>query len=160
MAVDVKTLRIGSHINLCGKRQRITAIDALNGLIGIDAYKTDENGVKYPIGYKIEGVEPISITPELLKELGFEERRREYLYGEPDVWYIDSESAQIEKGNNLVVPTIRVSSLGKAGYADWWEIKVVTGDKPMRSDNCIVRYLHEAESFLALHNIELIKERV
>ena len=23
---------------------------------------------------------------------------------------------------------------------------------------CIVRYLHEAESFLALHNIELIKE--
>lgn len=158
MAVDIKTLRVGSHINLCGKRQRIMAIDALNGLIGIDAYKTDENGVKHPLGYKVEDIEPISITPEILKELGFEERRTEYLYGAPDVWYIDSESAQLEKKNNLVVPTITVSSLGKAGYSDWWVIKVITGDKPMRSGNCTVRYLHEAEAFLALHGVELIKE--
>lgn len=148
MAVDVKTLRIGSHILVDGRRERVRGLDEDNGLI-----------VRFPAEYaNANDVEPISITPELLKELGFEERRREYLYGEPDVWYIDSESAQIEKGNNLVVPTIRVFSLGKAGYADWWEIKVVTGDKPMRSDNCTVRYLHEAELFLGLHNVELIKE--
>lgn len=71
MAVDVKQLRVGSHINLCGDRQHIAAIDALNGLIGIDAYKTDENGVKHSLSYKAEDIEPISITPALLKELGF-----------------------------------------------------------------------------------------
>lgn len=147
MAVDVKSLRIGSHILVNGKRERVRGLDEDNGLI-----------VRFPAEYvNANGVEPIPITPELLKELGFEERRMEYRYGKPDVWYIDSESAQIEKGNNLVVPTIHVSSLGKAGYSDWWEIKVVTGDKPMRAGNCTVRYLHEAESFLAFHNIELIK---
>lgn len=148
MAVDVKSLRIGSHILVNGKRERVRGLDDDNGLI-----------VRFPAEYvNANEVEPIPITAELLKELGFEERRMEYRYGKPDVWYIDSESAQIEKGNNLVVPTIHVYSLGNVGYADWWEIKVVTGDKPMRYGNCTVRYLHESELFLALHNIELIKE--
>lgn len=148
MAVDVKSLRIGSHILANGMRERVRGLDEDNGLI-----------IRFPAEYvNANEVEPIPITPELLTELGFEERRTEYLYGAPDVWYIDSESAQLEKKNNLVVPTITVSSLWKVGYPDWWMIKVVTGDKPMRSDNCTVRYLHEAESFLGLHNVELIKE--
>lgn len=148
MAVDVKTLRVGSHILVNGKRERVRGLDEDNGLI-----------IRFPAEYAMANeVEPIPITPDLLKELGFEERRMEYRYGKPDVWYIDSESAQLEKGNKLVVPTICVSSLGKAGYPDWWVIKVITGDKPMRSDNCTVRYLHEAEAFLGLHNIELIEE--
>ena len=148
MAVDVKTLRVGSHILVNGKRERIRGLDEDNGLI-----------VRFPAEYvNANEVEPIPITPDLLKELGFEEKRTEYLYGAPDVWYIDSESAQLEKKNNLVVPTITVFSLGKAGYPDWWVIKVITGEKPMRSDSCTVRHLHEAEAFLVLHNIELIKE--
>lgn len=152
MAVDVKTLRIGSHVQHHGKRKMVYSMGGdtvylLPSIVSSVAHvaKTDE-------------IEPIPITPGLLKELGFEEKRTEYLYGAPDVWYIDSESAQLEKENNLVVPTIHVSSLGKAGYTDWWVIKVITGDKPMRSDNCTVRYLHEAEAFLALHGVELIKE--
>lgn len=75
MAVDVKTLRIGSHILVNGKRERVMAIDALNRKIGINAYKTDDNGVKHPFGYAIEQVEAVPITPELLKELGFENGR-------------------------------------------------------------------------------------
>lgn len=72
MSIDIKTLRIGAHISVGGKRHRITAIDSLNGQIGIEAYMTDENCVKYPHGYKVEDVEPISLTSELLTELGFE----------------------------------------------------------------------------------------
>lgn len=151
MAVDVKTLRIGSHISINGERVEVESLQG-GDMVGCI---TSDNDWFATESWRFE---PIPITPSLLKELGFEERRREYKYGEPDVWYIDSESAQIEKENNLVVPTIHVSSLGKAGYADWWVIRVITSDKPMRSDNCTVRYLHEAESFLGLHNIELIEE--
>lgn len=153
MAVDIKTLRIGSHVLVNGKRVRVCGITQRK--IGYHATGKPGEHLRYA---RLNEVEPIPITPDLLKELGLEERRTEYLYGAPDVWYIDSESAQLEKENKLVVPTITVSSLGKAGYPDWWMIKVVTGDKPMRSDNCTVRYLHEAEAFLALHGVELIKE--
>ena len=137
MAVDIKSLRIGSHVNLCGKRQCITAIDALNGLLGIDAYKTDENGVKYPIGYKVEDVEPISITPELLKELGFENtsctRRTTYTKGcEYDGFWIEFRNLK-----------------------DRWDLFVSNNNLDGRTP---VRYLHEAESFLGLYNIELINE--
>lgn len=83
MAVDIKSLRIGSHIAINGKRERIMAIDALNRKIGINAYKTDDNGVKHPFGYAIEQIEPIAITPELLKELsGFEYHE----YGNGNLW--------------------------------------------------------------------------
>lgn len=164
MAVDIKSLRIGSHILVNDVRATVERLDT---------YKFPD-GKKRPWGYfhgkvngeyrecgsflDVDNVEPISITPDLLKELGFEERRMEYKYGASDVWYIDREAAQLEKENKIIVPTIHISSLGKAGYADWWAIRVVTGDKPMRADNCTVRYLHEAEAFLSLHNIELIKE--
>lgn len=148
MAVDIKSLRVGSHILVNGKRERVRGLDEDNGLI-----------VRFPAEYvSANEVEPIPITPEILTELGFEERRREYPYGTPDVWYIDREAAQLEKKNNLIVPTMTVFPLGQAGYPDWWVIKVITGDKPMRSDNCTVRYLHEAETFLALHGVELINE--
>lgn len=75
MSVDIKSLRIGSHILVDGKRVRVMAIDALNRMIGINAYQTDDNGVKHPFGYEIEEVEAIPVIPELLKELGFEFRK-------------------------------------------------------------------------------------
>lgn len=148
MAVDVKSLRIDSHILVNGKRERVRGLDEDNGLI-----------VRFPAEYvNANEVEPIPITAELLKELGFEERRMEYRYGKPDVWYIDREAAQLEKEHDLVVSKTTFFPLENIGYADWWVIKVITGDKPMRSGNCTVRYLHEAEAFLALHGVELIKE--
>ena len=75
MAIDIKSLRIGSHILVDGKRVRVMAIDALNRMIGINAYQTDDNGVKHPFGYEIEEVEATPIIPELLKELGFKFRK-------------------------------------------------------------------------------------
>lgn len=65
MAVDIKTLRIGSHILVNGKRERVRGLDEDNGLI-----------IRFPAEYVLASeVEPIAITPELLKELGFEWRK-------------------------------------------------------------------------------------
>lgn len=134
MAVDIKQLRIGSHINLCGKRQCITAIDALNGLIGIDAYLTDKDGAKYSFGHKVEEVEPIPITPDLLKEVGFEEDKTDI------VKRVGGYFIYFHQINNLR-----------------WRVSLEE-ENCTNYGNCIVRYLHEAEAFLALHGVELIKE--
>lgn len=63
--IDVKTLRIGSHINVNGKRERVRGLDEDNGLI-----------IRFPAEYVLASeVEPIAITPDLLKELGFKWRK-------------------------------------------------------------------------------------
>ena len=60
MAVDIKSLRIGSHILVNGKRERVRGLDEDGGLI-----------VRFPAEYVLaSGVEPIPLTPDLLKELG------------------------------------------------------------------------------------------
>ncbi len=65
MSVDIKSLRIGSHILVNGKRERVRGLDEDNGLI-----------VRFPAEYvNASEVEPIAITPELLKELGFKFRK-------------------------------------------------------------------------------------
>lgn len=155
MAVDIKSLRIGSHVDFNGRRVKIKAI--VEDIVAFDYPQDEKQLLLSPNAYD-EFLSPIPITPDLLKELGLEERRREYKYGAPDVWYIDREAAQLEKENNLVVPTIHVSSLEKPGYPDWWVIKVVIADKPARVNDCTARYLHEAEAFLALCGVELITE--
>ena len=130
--IDINTLHIGSHVRIGGKMHRISAIDALNGQIGIDAYTTDAKGVKHPFGYKVEEVEPIPITEELLMELGFECIAR---YNES--WW--------QRGNKR----IKI----KGNYV---EVEVYQGfyDATWR---CV--YLHELEQFLYLTTkTELIKE--
>lgn len=65
MSIDIKTLRIGAHISIGGKRERVRGMDEDNGLI-----------IRFPAEYVMANdVEPIRITPELLTELGFECRR-------------------------------------------------------------------------------------
>lgn len=76
--IDPKELRVGATVSIGGKMQRVAAIDVLNGQIGIDAYTTDAKGVKHPFGYKVEDVEPIALTPELLRDLGFQYRDNTY----------------------------------------------------------------------------------
>lgn len=63
MGIDIKTLRIGSHILVNGKRERVRGLDEDNGLI-----------IRFPAEYVLTSeAEPIPITPDLLKELsGFE----------------------------------------------------------------------------------------
>ena len=136
--IDINTLHIGSHVRIGDKMHRIAAIDALNGQIGIDAYTTDAKGVKHPFGYKVEEVEPIPITEELLMELGFvntsSTRRIVYTKG------CEYDGLWVEVRN----------------LKDRWEVFVSDNDWDGRM---VVRYLHELEAFLYLTTkTELIKE--
>lgn len=125
MAVDIKQLRIGSHILVNGKRERVRGLDEDNGLI-----------VRFPAEYVMANeVEPIPITAELLVELGF---RKED--GFMRLW---------SKDNNGRFSYIEFSTV-----RDKWRLYASGTD----GCNTVVRYLHEAESFLSLHNNELIKE--
>lgn len=124
MAVDVKTLTIGSHILVNGKRERVRGLDEDNGLI-----------VRFPAEYVMANeAEAISITPDLLKELGVEEDKTDI------VKRIGGYYIYFHQINNLR-----------------WRVSLEE-ENCTNYGNCIVRYLHEAEAFLALHGVELIKE--
>lgn len=125
MAVDVKQLRIGSHILVNGKRERVRGLDEDNGLI-----------IRFPAEYVMANeVEPIPITSELLSELGF---RKED--GFMRLW---------SKDDNRHFSYIEFSAI-----RDKWRLYPSATD----GSQTVVRYLHEAEAFLALHGVELIKE--
>lgn len=149
--IDIKTLRIGSHLSHNGRRVRVALVRE-DGCI----CECKDNGQDVIVGLGVEK-QPIPITPELLKELGFVQKRMDYPYGKPDIWYVDPESAKLME-NELVVPIVSIWPMEKFGFADWWKIRVLVGDRPMYEGEYVCRYLHEAESFLGLHNIELIKE--
>lgn len=70
MSVDIKSLRIGSHVMWNGKRRKVDAITE-EGI----AFRIADTEQKMYDSATIESVEPIAITPELLKELGFENGR-------------------------------------------------------------------------------------
>lgn len=124
MAIDVKTLRIGSHILVDGKRERVRGLDEDNGLI-----------IRFPAEYVLASeVEPIAITPELLKELGFEDDKTDI------VKRVGGYFICFHQINNL---RWRVS-LEEENYTNY--------------GNTLCRYLHEAEAFLALHGVELIQD--
>lgn len=123
MAVDVKSLRIGSHILVNGKRERVRGLDEDNGLI-----------VRFPAEYvNANEVEPIEITYSILKWLGF--KREE--------WNV------VKCINEYLVYFHRTDVFS-------WRVGVANAS--CYFGGCIVRYLHEAELFLALHNIELMEE--
>lgn len=124
MAVDIKQLRIGSHILVNGKRERVRGLDEDNGLI-----------VRFPAEYvNASEVEPISLTPELLTELGFEEDKTDI----------------VKRVGGYFIYFYQINNLR-------WRVS-------LEEENCTVygntlcRYLHEAEAFLALHGVELIED--
>lgn len=154
--IDINTLHIGSTVSIGGKMQRVAAIDALNGQIGIDAYKVGADGVKHPLGYKIEEVEPIPITEELLTELGFEKVTLQ-TRPKPIIQYVDAESikAQAEDLNVRVVPRITIQYINVTN--PFWSVSAY--GENMEDNKMAVRYLHELEAFLYLTTkTELIKE--
>lgn len=131
MAVDIKSLRIGSHISINGERVEVESLQG-GDMVG---YITPDNDWFATESWRFE---PISITPALLKEFGFEQDMR-FAYG---------KAFKMERGEMW----IGVSAMSKG----FWRIEAM--DDTYNYGNCIVRYLHEAELFLGLHNIELIQE--
>lgn len=128
MTVDVKQLRIGSHILVDGKRERVRGLDEDNGLI-----------IRFPAEYvMVNEVEPIPITPALLEELRFINISR------------SGRRIVYTNGNEDDNPWIEFKNL-----KDRWELFVCNEGWQGQT---VVRHLHEAEAFLGLHNVELIKE--
>ena len=130
MAIDIKSLRIGSHILVDGTRERVRGLDEDNGLI-----------IRFPGEYVLASeVEPIAVTLELLKELGFvrepivdKKRHFDFLWQREDVESDDTHWLHGEEDNFFLLHS------GLFGQLN-------------------VKFLHEAEAFLALHGVELIPD--
>lgn len=124
--IDIRQIHIGSHVSVDGKRVRVCGITRRK--IGYHATGKPGEHLRYA---KVNEVEPIPLTPELLTELGFHKR----FYGDTfSQWKnCDGVSLLLSDGWNAVY-------LGDLGFA-----------KP-------IKHLHEAEAFLALHGVELIKD--
>lgn len=90
MAVDIKTLRIGSHVEYNGKRVRVALVRD-DGCIC--EYKDNEQDVIVGLGVEKK---PIPITPELLKELGFEYRDNTYW----ERWFLGSFDIERKEGSS------------------------------------------------------------
>lgn len=128
MAVDIKTLRIDAHISINGERVEVESLQG-GDMVG---YITPDNDWFATESWRFE---PIPITSELLSELGF---RKED--GFMRLW---------SKGDNGHFSYIEFSAI-----RDKWKLYLSGTD----GSHTVVRYLHEAEAFLALHGVELIKE--
>lgn len=133
MAVDIKTLRIGSHLSINGER---VEVESLQGGDMVGCIMPDNDW----FATESWRFEPISITPSLLKELGFEDCAKKR-------WHTEDWEKRWGECQYLSFTKL---------YRGEWRVHFFDGAKDR--GQTIVRYLHEAEAFLGLHNIELIKE--
>ncbi len=137
MAVDIKQLRIGSHVEVNGVRARVETFRNVRLSI-CDAphaiFTSIVDGEKRECGCFLDGdaVNPIPITPELLVELGFE------LTGDWGEYKIYSKK------------NVAVRLVGERVY-----VKV----EPNLGALYDIKYLHELENFIYLTlGKELIEE--
>ena len=133
MAVDIKSLRIGSHVEYDGKRVCVDEIRTLRPDGEPMRLIASYNGLVYG-NPSIDEVEPIAITPELLKELGFE----------------DDKTDIVKRVGGYFIFFHQINNLR-------WRVSLEE-ENCTNYGNTLCRYLHEAEAFLALHGIELIPD--
>lgn len=133
MAVDVKSLRIGSHILVNGKRERVRGLDEDDGLI-----------VRFPAEYvSANEAEPISITPEILTEIGF--KYHEYDNGK--LWEWDLPDGYKDYGYLEFDEETTTIWRGRL-----WSMKEIEVEFN-------VEYLHDLENiFYMFYGVELIKK--
>lgn len=93
MAVDVKQLRIGSHVDFNGRRVRIKAI--VEDSVAFD-YTQDEKQLYLSPNAYDEFLSPIPITPELLAELGFQYRDDTYW----ERWFLGGFDIERKEGSS------------------------------------------------------------
>jgi hypothetical protein len=93
MAVDVKQLRIGSHVDFNGRRVMIKAI--VEDSVAFD-YTQDEKQLYLSPNAYDEFLSPIPITPELLTELGFQYRDNTYW----ERWFLGSFDIERKEGSS------------------------------------------------------------
>lgn len=113
--MDIRELRINTSVLLDGKRVRITELAKVGLVYGVK-FADDETW------YDLSEIDPIPITEELLKELGFDKREIE---GLPPYWRKDDITFE---------------------WSCWDKWRVAIND----SEYAYVEYLHEAETFVYL----------
>lgn len=135
MGIDIKTLRIGSHILVNGKRERVRGLDEDNGLI-----------IRFPAEYVLTSeAEPIPITPDLLKELsGFEYHE----YDNGNLWEWRFDDLYKAYGYLEFDEDDTLTWIGRLWHMD-----------EIETDFRRVRYLHELENlFYVFYEKELISD--
>lgn len=113
--IDVKSLRIGNLVLLDGERVEIDEI-CMDGLVTYNSY----------FGTDVEKLDPIPITEELLKELGFEKIK------DPQYDY-----AKRYENNRKLFVTIITSGV----------VRIEAWDNVIHRGNMICQYLHEIQNF-------------
>ena len=134
--VDPKTLHVGSHVNYRPEgRIRLLKIDA------------EFVGYEYGILSKM-CIDPILITPELLRELGFKWQR------DSSCWrkYQINKSRYFNEDNYDWGLYISEDSMGG------WEVGLFLSNRCFMRPKFYVTYLHELEGQLVYYGVELIKE--
>lgn len=134
--IDVKTLRIGSHVCIGGKHVRICGITKRK--VGYHENGKPCEHLRYA---RLNEVEPIPITPELLEKIGFDVTKGTSLW------------QKTETSENVTLSCAGFLRIDKSDF-----YKLTFRERYRSANNITCRYLHEAEAFLALHGVELIKE--
>lgn len=140
--IDIKTLRIGSHVEYNGKRVRVALVRE-DGCI----CECKDNGQDVIIGLGVEK-QPIPITPELLAELGFKIETCGIL-PEGEFWRHNLKDNPIEVTCWGQLPNSRDRD---------WSVRVDNSDNDGLGSGDVA-YLHELENIIyQCTGIELIEE--
>lgn len=131
--IDIKTLRIGNHVEYKGRRVRVALVRE-GGCIC--EYK--DNGQDVIVGLGIEK-KPIPITSDLLKELGFK-------------WRKDSSCWRKKVGKDYWIFANGMDEVG------WQFLLFPPYEKIRKRATLYADNLHEIEGQLAYYGVELIKE--
>lgn len=143
MGLDIRELRIGSHVLYNGERVEVWSIEKECGCYGITVHnkakKYEDNMFHsskepYLIQTGVERLKPIPITEELLTELGFE-KSTDNIIGVPIF------AKTMENDFHIEVKKFH-------GYDEW---RLHVDDCDRDSVGFLdVHYLHEAEAFVYL----------
>ena len=137
--IDIRQLHIGAHVECEGKRARIEQISTIHlADEPMEVFLRCSDGLA--LVAPLDEIKPIPITPELLADLGFENRSLVK-------WH--SPSWMLKVDDYAVI-------FQKKPSGELWKVSCIKGG--MDCGFCVCRYLHEAEAFLALHNVELIND--
>lgn len=134
--IDIKTLHIGSHVCVGGKRVRICGITKRK--VGYHENGKPCEHLRYA---RINEVEPIPIATGFLEKICNNDNGT-YIF-----WY---GCDQIYNSSSYRLDFKRI------GKSEYFSLEFRKKYGYICTITC--HYLHEAEAFLALHGVELIKE--
>lgn len=139
MAVDIKTLRIGSHVEYEGKRVRICSLKT--NMANYDDGKGKPRCFGSNLAY-YKRMQPIPITPDLLNELGF-------------MWREDSSCWR--KYQNYDGENYDWGIYAYGSDSGTWCFSLYLPNFLIKPQ-LYAEHLHEIEGQLAYYGVELIKE--